>query len=63
MNDVLAMLKRQAAWQRARSKMTWTEKLRLAAELRKAVVALHCPERNRHDIKAAARAAGNPDTR
>lgn len=40
MSDLTAMLERQAAWQRARAEMTWTEKLRLALMLRSVAVAL-----------------------
>ncbi len=40
MSEMMAMLERQAAWQRARASMTWAEKLRLAVVLRKVAVAL-----------------------
>jgi hypothetical protein len=35
-----AVLKRQAAWQRSRRALSWSEKLRLAAQLRQAALAL-----------------------
>ena len=34
MSELTTMFERQAAWQRARAKLSWTEKLRLAAKLR-----------------------------
>ena len=40
MRDVLSMLERQSAWQRARCALTWTEKLRMAIELREAAIAM-----------------------
>ena len=40
MSDLSSMLERQAAWQRSRAHMSWTDKLRFAVELRKAVVSL-----------------------
>lgn len=40
MTELVAMLQRQAAWQRARADMSWTDKLRLAVRLRQAAVAL-----------------------
>jgi hypothetical protein len=36
MSELVDMMERQAAWQRARAQLPWTEKLRLAGELRKA---------------------------
>ena len=38
--ELLTRFERQAAWQRARASLSWTEKLRLAGELRKAALAL-----------------------
>ena len=38
-----SMFARQAAWQRARAKLSWTEKLRLAVTLRAAASALRRP--------------------
>lgn len=40
MNDVADMLQRQAAWQRSRAGLSWTEKVRLAARLRDAALAM-----------------------
>ena len=40
MNELSAMFERQAVWQRSRARMSWTDKLRLAGELRKAAIAL-----------------------
>jgi hypothetical protein len=34
MPDLKTMFERQAEWQRSRAKLSWTEKLRLAAKLR-----------------------------
>jgi hypothetical protein len=46
MNSLTAMLERQAAWQRSRAQMSWSKKLRLARELRKAALALRDPGRH-----------------
>lgn len=40
MNEIVTMLERQAAWQRSRASLTWTVKLRMAARLRDAAIAL-----------------------
>jgi hypothetical protein len=40
MNELDAMFDRQAIWQRARAKLSWTEKLRLAAKLRDAALSM-----------------------
>ena len=37
MDDVRAMLDRQAAWQRSRAQLPWEEKLRMALVMRDAV--------------------------
>lgn len=34
MNEVLALLERQANWQRSRRALSWPEKIRLAEEIR-----------------------------
>jgi hypothetical protein len=42
--DVLKLLESQAAWQRARARLTWPEKLRLAETMRDAALKLRaCP--------------------
>lgn len=40
MNELEALFNRQANWQRARAKLSWTEKLRLAAKLRDAALSM-----------------------
>jgi hypothetical protein len=45
MSELTAMFERQAAWQRSRAALSWTEKLRLALELRKAALALRATAR------------------
>jgi hypothetical protein len=55
MSEVTSMLERQAARQRARAAMSWIEKLRLAAELRRAALALR--RSGRRQARAHDRAA------
>ncbi len=57
MNEVEKLLERQAAWQRTRADLSWTEKLRLAARLRDAALAL----RPTTPVKRADRAAQPPN--
>lgn len=40
MTDVVSILNRQSAWQKARAGLTWEEKLRLASSLRRAAEAM-----------------------
>jgi hypothetical protein len=40
MSDVLAMLERQARWQRGRTGLPWEEKLRMALVMREALLLL-----------------------
>ena len=40
MRRLSAALKRQAAWQRSRKALSWSEKLRISARLRQAALAL-----------------------
>ena len=43
MPDLTTIFERQAAWQRARAKLSWTEKLRLAAKLRDVALSMRQP--------------------
>lgn len=40
MNDVRALLERQAAWQKTRARLSWSEKIRQAEVLRDALLNL-----------------------
>ncbi|MFH1970417.1 MAG: hypothetical protein ABIJ53_08895 [Verrucomicrobiota bacterium] len=40
MNDARALLERQAAWQKTRARLTWSEKIRQAEVLRDALLNL-----------------------
>ena len=51
MSDLKTMFERQAEWQQARAKLSWTEKLRLAAKLRD--VALSMRRRPRESDRIA----------
>jgi len=55
MPDLAALFERQAAWQRSRASLSWTEKLRLAAELRRTALALgpKRPKRVRSEMSKA----------
>ena len=49
MPELSTMFERQAAWQRSRAKLSWTEKLRLAAKLRDVALSMRRPvSRERH---------------
>ncbi len=39
-DDLASLLKRQAAWQRSRAKMSWSEKLRLSVVMRRSSACL-----------------------
>ena len=45
MNDVKALFERQARWQRSRTRLSWTEKLRMAEILREAALAMGSSQR------------------
>ena len=45
MDDVKALFKRQARWQRSRARLSWTEKLRMAEILREAALAMGSSQR------------------
>ena len=45
MNDVTRLLARQAEWQRTLRHLPWSEKVRMAAKLRSAVIALRRSKR------------------
>ena len=38
MNDILRLLERQAAWQRSRAALSWSEKVRMSEAIRQSVV-------------------------
>ncbi len=46
MTDVRRMLERQAEWQKTRRDLPWPEKVRIAAKLRSAVLALRRSKRD-----------------
>ncbi len=47
MSDLRTMFERQAEWQRSRAKLSWTEKLRLAAKLRDVALSMRRPVQGR----------------
>ncbi len=47
MSNLKTLFERQAEWQRTRAKLTWTEKLRLAAKLRDVALSMRKPARGR----------------
>jgi hypothetical protein len=47
MPDLKTMFERQAEWQRSRGKLSWTEKLRLAAKLRDVALSMRRPSQGR----------------
>ena len=54
MSDLIAVLARQSAWQRARAKMSWTEKLRLAVNLRAVALSMRRPSPPNEPVRAVA---------
>jgi hypothetical protein len=54
MSELKAMFERQAEWQRSRAKLTWTEKLRMAAKLRDVALSMRPPAGRRGKVTAFA---------
>ena len=64
MHDPRVMFERQARWQTSRATLSWTEKLRLAATLRDAAIAMRSgtprdPRRPTSQCKALSSASGS----
>ena len=53
MSDLATMFERQAEWQRSRAKLSWTEKLRLAAKLRDLALSMRRPAQGRRAAAVA----------
>ena len=58
MDDVVQALTRQDAWQRARSQLSWAEKLRQAVAMRKSLRGFAKTAPAAPDIGTAGKAAG-----